>query len=189
MKKTPFFEVPDGWNHPEADEVRTFFAKLEKVSRQSAITRFFELLDSETAKDCTDRLYHIGLEYFNQLPTEDKRKWLSDLFTSFHDEHGHYFDHYFRNMQHIFGYIRRTKESEEYGKIFQAQLSRHEIALLFYNCLSKYADPEFVSNIRQMDMLKGGSPSDLFFQPTEVELDTLVNPRYNAKKILFRHME
>jgi len=70
----------------------------------------------------------------------------------------HLLSHYFRNLYHIFKYIYSSnmeKESQQfYASLARAQLSSHELYLLFYNGLSHgYGNPNFLFYMKEFDLL------------------------------------
>jgi hypothetical protein len=156
-----------------------YLLKREKYDRDEVIKTLFGF---PFPPEVDEKLESIGLGYFLDIPITEKRDFLRGVFESFYDTYGHYYGHYFRSMHHILRYIRKTRECEEYRKIFRAQLSRFEIAALFYNYMSDYAGSEFVKNVYEMNMFEGGIfLTDLFFTPSNEAFQALIQDQYEKK--------
>ena len=69
-----------------------------------------------------------SLDFTNQIYSEFYNKFNSDL------------GHYFRNLYHIFKFIKNSEEKDKngYASILRSQLSNDELLLLFYNGISDY---------------------------------------------------
>lgn len=134
-------------------------------------------------KEVAEELYNIGLGYYMDYSLKEKAEFLHNTFEHFYDDYGQFFGHYFRNMHHILRYVKTTETAKDYIKIYRAQLSRFELAALFYNYMGSNVGTEFISNIYEMKMFKGIYTSDLFFTPTQDEFEQIIKYRYdNAKK-------
>jgi hypothetical protein len=66
------------------------------------------------------------------------------------------FGHYFRNLYTITKFIHSsdTEDKQRYADILRAQLSSHELLLLFYNGLSDYGNIKFKPLIEKYALLK-----------------------------------
>lgn len=66
------------------------------------------------------------------------------------------FGHYFRNLYTITKFIHQsdTEDKQKYADILRAQLSTHELLLLFYNGLSDYGNRKFKPLIENYSLLK-----------------------------------
>lgn len=66
------------------------------------------------------------------------------------------FGHYFRNLYTITKFIHSSdsEDKQKYADILRAQLSSHELLLLFYNGLSEYGNKKFKPLIEQYQLLK-----------------------------------
>lgn len=68
------------------------------------------------------------------------------IYDKFYEDNEHEIGYYFRNMFYILKYIDNAlkdvkityKEAKEYSNYFRAQLSKYEIIMLYFNCISKY---------------------------------------------------
>ncbi|MGA2624771.1 MAG: putative phage abortive infection protein [Bacteroidota bacterium] len=62
------------------------------------------------------------------------------VYGKFFEDNEHHLGHYFRHLYHIVAFVDRSSlsrhEKQSYMKLLRAQLSSHELLLIFYNCLS-----------------------------------------------------
>lgn len=74
--------------------------------------------------------------------------------------------HYFRNLYHIIKFIDKSdiEKKKTYTNFVRAQLSSHELTLIFYNCLADYGSEKFKPLIEKYAMLKNMN-TDLVFNP------------------------
>lgn len=160
----------------EKKRVVQYLLDIKKEDRDETIKAAFK-------DHVAEELYTIGLGYFMDYSLKEKSESLLNIFQHFYDDYGQFFGHYFRNMHHILRYVKTTEQSEEYIKIYRAQLSRFELSALFYNYMGSNAGSEFISNSYEMKIFRGIYTPDLFFTPTQDEFEQLVKYRYdNAKK-------
>lgn len=70
-----------------------------------------------------------------------------EIYEEFHVEFGDTLGHYFRNIYQIIKYIDGSvfsnQDKKYYSNLLRAQLSKFEIGLLFYNCLSVIGNEKF----------------------------------------------
>lgn len=68
-------------------------------------------------------------------------------YTRFHSDFGDTLGHYFRNIYQILKLIDASsfsaQEKKEYSNILRAQLSKYELGILFYNCISPLGSEKF----------------------------------------------
>lgn len=64
--------------------------------------------------------------------------------------------HYFRNLYHIFKFIKNSEEKEKgtYTSLVRAQLSNDELFMLFYNCVSDLGNEKFLPLVEEFHLLK-----------------------------------
>lgn len=81
--------------------------------------------------------------------------------------------HYFRNLYHIIKYIDKSEidNKKTYTNFVRAQLSSHELALIFYNCLSEYGSDKFKPLIERYALLKNMNKGLVFNQTHLTEYD------------------
>lgn len=74
------------------------------------------------------KLIHIG-------DGEDNNPFLLQRYEEFWDEHGLHLGHYFRWLYHLMAFVDKSEVEDRafYIKLICAQLSNHELTLLFYN--------------------------------------------------------
>lgn len=89
-----------------------------------------------------------------------KQSILEENYNTFYNKHQASVGHYFRNLYHIVKYIHLSKLLEEKDKklyigILRAQLSSHELVLLFYNVLIEdLGYPKFNYLAKKYDILQ-----------------------------------
>lgn len=73
--------------------------------------------------------------------------------------------HYFRSLYNIVKFIDASAIPNKrlYTNLVRAQLSRFEVALLFYNCISPLGLEKFLPLVERYSLLKMINASDLFF--------------------------
>lgn len=71
------------------------------------------------------------------------------------------FDHYFRNLYRLIKYVHKAdpktisaKEKYEYIALVRGTLSRYELVLIYYNCLSSVGNRKFKPLVEQYSLLK-----------------------------------
>jgi len=71
--------------------------------------------------------------------------------------------HYFRNLYNIVKFVDRSDVEDQrvYTNLVRAQLSSHELLLLFYNCLTHLGDEKFKPLVEQYALLKNMPDEDL----------------------------
>lgn len=169
----------------EKNKVVEYLLKFEGQARNERVDAVFRLSSwgEEEKEKAREELKPIGSCYFNSASIQDKSKSLREIFDSFYKDYSPFYGHYFRNMHHTLRYIRKTENEDEYKKIYRAQLSRFEIAALFYNYMSAFAGPEFVKNVYDMKMFDNGIyRPDIFFNPSQEVFEALIKDRYEQRK-------
>lgn len=81
--------------------------------------------------------------------------------------------HYFRYLYNVFQFIDSADIKEEkklfYGKLVRAQLSNHELAVLYYNCLSLLGNQKFKPLAEKYSLFKN-LPFDLLLSADHFSL-------------------
>ncbi len=92
-----------------------------------------------------------SLEQINEIYIGNYKNWQLD------------FGHYFRNLYHIIKFIHfsNIKDKYKYTSFARAQLSSHELLMLFYNCLSENGNEKFKPLIEEYQLLKNMPINDL----------------------------
>lgn len=171
-------------------------AQNETLKRQNFESTFFQLLRqfnevvdatrvSLNGKDFSGRealreLYGQRLQAvcFHQLDQSIKGTQRPiKAYEKFYKEWHHLLGHYFRFLYHIFMFVERSALSYEekcvYANIVRAQLSTHELALLFYNGLWGDGKKGFKPLIERYGILKPIYPGALLQQDSDRH-----NPEY-----------
>jgi hypothetical protein len=83
---------------------------------------------------------------------------LNDAYRSFYGKYGHLIGHYFRTIYQVVKIVEMSEMSDEekrnYTNVLRAQLSKDELGLLFYNCLSDYGREKMLPLVMKYDLLK-----------------------------------
>ena len=160
-------------------------AQNDTLRRQSFENTFFQLLglhndivNAVTFYDI-DKKEYKGRQCFEMLYTtlryeyedfkkksegKEDREIVTIAYESFFDNYQSDIGHYFRNLYHIFKYIHRHDiqiYKKRYTNIVRAQLSTCELALLFYNGLSKYGIERFKPIIEKYQLFDNLNPEFL----------------------------
>lgn len=114
-----------------------------------------------------EKLVSIGLMVMYDSPSLKRVEIVQHVHSYFYQEFGHILGHYFRNIHYTLDFIDKSGESDKYSKIFRAQLSRYELALIFYNTLSLMSSKRTVELIVKYDILNGLYSSDISYEATE----------------------
>ena len=102
-----------------------------------------------SGRDCfpvmVNRLEH---EYSSRKrkSIHDEKELVISAYEKFYKEHQVELGHYFRYLYNIFKYINNSKIENKsfYSNLVRAQLSNHELVIIFYNCLSSYGKNKFM---------------------------------------------
>lgn len=116
--------------------------------------------------DTHDDLFLMGLSDLFSAEISVRKHIFANSFDHLYSNYGSSFGHYFRNMKQVMDFIASSKSKERHRKLYRAQLSRYEIALLACNCLSTYSTTNFNTRVIELNLLKGLYPMDLRFNPT-----------------------
>jgi hypothetical protein len=128
-----------------------------------------------------DALESIGLLHILDSDSEERVKFIQIAHSYFYEEFGHILGHYFRNVHYILEHIDSINDSVKYSKIFRAQLSRYELALMFYNSLSLMSSKRHVDLLLKYDIFNGLYSSDLFYSPDKEKINKDLNFRLKMK--------
>lgn len=124
-----------------------------------------------TSRDCfkTFRKY-IGIHAYkieNILPFQ-KNTFMNSLsldktINSYETFYKHYqsdLGHYFQNLYNIIKFVDESKidNKKRYANFVRAQLSSHELVLIFYNIISKYGKEKFKPLVEKYSLLKNMDP-------------------------------
>lgn len=92
-------------------------------------------------------------------------------YQSFYDQHQDVLGHYFRNLYHVFKFVKNSalNDKRRYTSLARAHLSQYELALLFYNCLIPVG-AKFKPLVEEFGLLEN------------LDLKLLVDPEEDPKK-------
>ena len=119
-----------------------------------------------------------------KMSVSEKIEALKYGYDYIYKEYGHILGHYFRNMYYIFDTIDNFRGGDyndeynkQYAKLFRAQLSRFEIALIICNAVSSQSTSKVITLLEKYQILNGYYNQDLFFTA-----DILNNSINNSEK-------
>jgi|SRR5271157_414546 hypothetical protein len=162
--------IEKGGSYPFDEFITDFISVLKKESvdlRKQILTQIFDF----HRQDLQEKKFDLVLNYYETgFSLESKLQLHDAAYISFYDKFGGEAGYFFRNLRNTLGFIdekcplKDEKEKKRYAKLIRAQLSRFEIALLFYNCLSQRSSKVFNNLVskEKFNMLKGLYPLDLF---------------------------
>lgn len=106
----------------------------QESSGRSCFLNFYESLRKEYL---TNKEAHPGKEEIAYIKVHSYPK--------FWEIHQNNLGHYFRHLYTIFKFIKNSdiENKRLYSNIVRAQLSDHELLVLFYNCISLYGEEKF----------------------------------------------
>ena len=135
------------------------------------------LVDDSCSNEDRDELQSIGSLFFEDSTPTFRIEKLSGLYEHFYDHYGHVLGHYFRNMYYILNYIDSTKRSKYFSRIYRAQLSRYELAMLFYNIMGPYTGREFNRLVFKYDIINDLYGPDLCYTAHDERLNADLDTR------------
>jgi len=119
----------------------------------------------EIQKQDSKILEEISLNYMLDTNSKNRVEFMQNAHSFFYQEFGHVLGHYFRNTHYILEHIDSIKTGKNFGNIFRAQLSRYELALMYYNSLSLMSSKRHVELLLNHDIFNGLYSSDIFYSP------------------------
>ncbi|SNR15943.1 putative phage abortive infection protein [Tenacibaculum jejuense] len=89
-------------------------------------------------------------------PEMKERELCNKSYLEYYEKHHSDLGHYFRNLYHIFKFIKNSDEVDKkrYTSLVRAQLSNDELFLLFYNSSSDFGKDKFLPLIEEFHLLK-----------------------------------
>lgn len=148
------------------------------ISKQAFENTFFQLLTlhSEIAssikfggsegKEAFRELYHNLNNNWNRKGKTSELDKILLNYGDFYEINDAYIGHYFRSLYNIFKFVNESNVENErlYTNLVRAQLSRNELLLLFYNCLSDLGNEKFKPLVEKYTLLKTVPKKALFSQ-------------------------
>jgi hypothetical protein len=84
-------------------------------------------------------------------------------YNQFYNDNQNNVGHFFRNLYHIMKFIDNSEvDRKTYSNFVRAQLSSHELILLFYNCISPHGNEKFKPLIEKYALLKNMNQNLVF---------------------------
>ncbi len=128
-------------------------------------------------RDCFN-IFYTRLEYYiktkgTEQSINPKSSPIDDTIKSyyiFYEKNQNNLGHYFRNLYHIIKFVDNSEiqNKKTYTNFVRAQLSSHELALLFYNCLSENGEEKFKPLLERYALLKNMN-RELIFNATHLQ--------------------
>ena len=155
-------------DHEGRDCFKFFYKRLSQTLKEKITKEKFEGrdLDYDTFEDqFRDDFGHFHEEKYERtldeqlaqihLNNEKHERLIDQAYQEFYDKHQADVGHYFRNLYHIFKFVKYSNVGDPkfYTDLIRAQLSSDELLLLFYNCLSKYGRTKFKPWIEEYALL------------------------------------
>lgn len=168
------------------EEVKiTLLQYLSRFESKQLVLNDITLKRQVISEDLNPVLVETGRTIIRKMSCDERVEILRKAFDIFYDEYGHISGSYIRNIYYILSHSNESNNGSKYAKIFRAQLSRHELALIYFNISSSYCNPDFINLIEKFDILNGLYISDLCYNPsTEMYKDDLEYIFSSAKKIM-----
>jgi hypothetical protein len=124
---------------------------------------------TEYGRDCFRSFYAGFKNEYLKVKTENQlhvyKEIINLAYDNYFKRHQSDLGHYFRNLYHIFKLIKRStiKNKKEYASLVRAQLSSHELLMLFYNGLADHGE-KFKPLIEEFHILKNMPFDDLILK-------------------------
>ncbi len=86
-----------------------------------------------------------------------EKKGISTMYSDFYTKSGDELGQYYRTLYNVLKLVDRATFIEEktvYTNLVRAQLSRYELLLLFYNCLSEFGEDKMAKLVKKFNILK-----------------------------------
>jgi len=127
-------------------------------------------------RDCFVKFY-MGLKNYystakKEYKDESDLKIVNETYIQYFKKHQYDLSHYFRNLYHLIKFIHKSDITNKgsYSSLVRAQLSSHELLMLFYNGLSTYGQ-KFKPLIEAYHLLKNMPKDELLHKNHESYYD------------------
>ena len=144
----------------------TFFRLVDLYNQTVSLLEIKTTSDTSKGRDFfLEANKEFGVLIKNELTDIDniiiRKTILINGYEAFYSAHGHRVGHYFRILYNIFKYIDDNRDLLDeldldpftYSNIIRAQISKYELSLLFYNCLSRHGEG-MIKYIKEYKLLK-----------------------------------
>ena len=114
-------------------------------------------------RQCLESLHNVLIrEHYYSVARGDslvpRREALNFAYHDFYSKYGHLVGHYFRTIYNIVKIVEKAEmpdeEKKEYTNVLRAQLSKYELGLLLYNCMSDYGKEKMLPLVIKYNLLK-----------------------------------
>lgn len=137
-------------------------------------------------RECFDGFYNIFRSFHKSffenpaVPKNPKDDFIDLVYTEFYEKRQSMLGHYFRNLYHIVKFVDNAniKNKKEYTNILRAQLSKYELLLLYFNCLSRNGSEKFKPLVEKYSLLKNISADN---ELLSYDCDSLYSPKAFGK--------
>jgi len=124
-----------------------------------------------TGRDCFVGFYDMFDSEFRN--TNNDARFLSQIqegYMSLYEDIQPDVGHYFRNLYHIVKFVDQSSVDDKrfYTNLVRAQLSSHELLLLFYNCLTALGEEKFKPLVERYELLKH-MPKEKLIRPEHTD--------------------
>lgn len=136
---------------------RTFFSLLQLHAEIVSSIDFVSPEHGTTrGRDCIKILYNRLTNSWTETDSDNSLDEINQNYLRFYTKHESEIGHYFRNLYHIIKFIKTSgiENPKQYTNFVRAQLSSHELALLFYNCLAITGINKFKPLVEEFSLLK-----------------------------------
>jgi hypothetical protein len=155
MNGVAFFEFDT--IHSGLNGYREMFSRFDATKRKELIQSILASCDPKLI----ERFYYESDSIMN---IDIRARLLRDLDAKIYDEFGNEMGHYFSNLAQILEFVSESNNNEEeFRKILRPQLSRYEIALISYNCLSNRTSKRFNDLVHKYEILHDWYGGDTIF--------------------------
>lgn len=119
-----------------------------------------QVVEITTGRDCFVKFSKGFRNEYKRLsadkPELSELDIVKEAYKNYYLNHQSDLGHYFRNLYHIFKFIKNSEEENKksYTSLVRAQLSNDELFLLFYNSISDYGNKKFLPLIEEFHILK-----------------------------------
>jgi hypothetical protein len=175
-----FYQYFDGEKHYTTDysKLFEFFKSRDENDNYENLKAVIGTEENIKEKDYKE-LVSIGFYVNYNSSSKDRVSTVRLVHSYFYQDFGHILGHYFRNIHYLLDFIDNSDDSERYSKIFRAQLSRYELALIYYNALSDMSSKRTVEMLVKYDMLNGLYSTDISYEPDEKMVKEDLKTRIN----------
>lgn len=121
-------------------------------------------------RDCFAALFQQFLQKARFVYDSDHHKIMKH-YEEFYHENQADLGHYFGNLYHMIKYVDNSEaeDKKKYTNFIRAQLSGYELALLFYNCISKQGSETLKPLVEKYELLKN-LPKNLVIEQAQMKL-------------------